>query len=685
MTSSLPSTIQCSACGKANEVDSRFCRYCGASLAVERAEAAASADGASADGVSDLHADSTSPLRIEAHAPLVSHLSMPPAPQVDPSNGIDDEALSSPAEIDARRARQLLDRSLYLSERGDAAGAILACRQAVALAPNSPSGYSMLGLLLERTGNLARSLAAYEKAVELAPERTMERESINRLRERLDAQKGNVLFHFDDADLFGADGMPHPPVAHEDAAQYPAQTPRAEEEHHLNISAAAPGLPADFGVEPVEAEPEVVAPPKAKVSAAGARPTLAQSIAAQLPAIISSRATAPVIAERRMGDRRVTNVPVMTERRLGTERRDAAPANTVYGQSARRGQVAPIFMADAEPQGRVWDKLWQRPSYYGRSLPLAGATVLCLGFLLWARGWAVARAANNDLVAAVPTNVDPLPTDQAGTPNPAPAAGIGNASSPPPFGSTSQAGGFAITNRPADAPALAAPSGPATSAPSGAPRVAAAPGAGGPRSTGQQRRTPPQFPQVLPPAPIPSNATSSGGSSSNRPSRESGGGGVPGLAAPNIGSQAPAAPPVRVLPPGSSAPALNPAGASGRGYVRITQGRIGSSRLPQRPASQAGLDERGAAEAARGGQTEEAIQRLSNAVNADSSDAGFRYQQRAMLFLDRGDYSRAADDFQAAISAYGEQIERGEQVAAARAGQRAARNGLNLALAGKSR
>lgn len=192
------------------------------------------------------------------------------------------------------------------------------------------------------------------------------------------------------------------------------------------------------------------------------------------------------------------------------------------------------------------------------------------------------------------------------------------------------------------------------------------------------QRSAARSPQLLAPAPIPAPGSS-------RPAPPTGGAGRRGagdlvLPAPVISQPAPAPPATSVLPAGG-APALNPAGASGRGYVRITQGRVGSS-LPLRSSARAGDAERNAAAAARGGSTTQAIDGLTAAINANSSDAGFRYQQRATLFLQQGDYSRAADDFQAAISAYNNQIERGEQVASARAGLRAARSGLNLALAG---
>ena len=105
-------------------------------------------------------------------------------------------------EIDQRRAKQLLDRSMLLSERGDLAGAILASRQAVALAPNEPSGHSMLGLLHERAGDLEKAIAAYERVLQLVPNSTLERDSLGRLKATLESENSSVLFHFDSNELF---------------------------------------------------------------------------------------------------------------------------------------------------------------------------------------------------------------------------------------------------------------------------------------------------------------------------------------------------------------------------------------------------------------------------------------------------------------------------------------------------
>jgi tetratricopeptide (TPR) repeat protein len=692
---SAPSIILCPACAKANEPDSRFCRYCGASLVGAVAAPTAPKEG-EANGHAETHAHAHPEAHghaehhiIEAHSHPVTPLPVAPHPQADISNGMDGEEKTTPAEIDARRARQLLDRSVYLSERSDAAGAILACRQSIALAPTKAAGYSMLGLLLERTGDLPHAATAYEKAVQLSPNSTIERESLDRLREKLQVQKGAGEFHFDDAELYGDDEATKPiekPSAQSapviESAAFEAAIATADEEPLRNISAAAPGLPADFG--------RTSPAPSDKPKSAAANPSLVQSIAAQLPAL----AQTPVVTERRKADRRDHAVPVMTERRLNAERR----AKPVVAAGLPKATVAPIFPANVpNPNGsRTWDQMWKQPSYYGRSLPLVGATVLCLGFLLWARGWAVARESAATALAAVPATTDPGSTfTPPGSGANGAVSNAGNGTAPPlaPVGSANpQTGGFPVSNNWAASnpqPAAAGLTGaaPTVSNPVAAPRIAAAPTTNATtRRTTTQRRSP-SFPQIIPPATIPASAIRNGGGTANSTTNRStggDGGGSMGLPSPNVGSGVIQDPPTQISP-SSGVPALNPAGQSGRGYVRITRGRIGTSALPNIPTAQAGDAERGAANASRGGQTDRAISGLSAAINADSSDAGYRYQQRAMLFLDRGDYSRAADDFQSAISAYGEQISRGDQVNAARAGQSAARRGLNLALAGRGR
>ncbi|MBW3636757.1 MAG: hypothetical protein KY445_09890 [Armatimonadetes bacterium] len=601
------------------------------------------------------------------------------------------ETLSSPDEIDARRARQLLDRALDLSERGDAAGAVLACRQSIALSPQASGGYALLGLFLERGGDVPRAVAAYEKAVQLAPDSVRERESLDRLREKLQGQQGQqqgaATFHFDDDELFADTDRVAVPVA---VVAEPVVVPVAEaspvvaadevqdvEEAYpaSNLSAAAPGLPANFAAPASPADgdatPDATAP----------------RISAALPPSIPP---APSLADRRDQSRRTSTIPVATENRAGLDRRTVAGTAAAAGNGLPSGvpaTVVPVFDAEIEAPRSPWANLWVQPSFYGRSLPLLVATVMGLGFLAWARTVAVARAVANAPTVQVASAPARAVTEQPTAPETAPSANT-NADLPPlaPVGSSApQNDGFPISNRPAALPTSAPP----TSAPAASPAASpaarpAAPSGGAPGRTSAPRRTAstppragtmPRLPRPIPPAAIPPAAPSN---ARTAPAPQNPASDLP---SPDIATAPTAAPPVRI---GSGSP-LNPAGAGDRNYVRITQGRVGSSTVPQRSSSQANESERGAANASRTGQSDQAINNLTAAINSDPGGAGYRYQQRATAFLDRGDYARAADDFQSAISAYNAQIERGEQVAAARAGLRTARSGLNAALAGGRR
>lgn len=163
-TLSIPAvaSLSCPACGTNNTPDSKFCRHCGQLLRAPEARAKVAV--------------------------------------VDGQEG--DEARTSPQEIDARRARQLLDRALHLAERGDLNAAILACRQASTLEANNPAPFAMLGTLLERNGDVRGAVAAYERVLSLSPNSPLEREGLLRLRARLDRAPA---FSFDPDELFGGD------------------------------------------------------------------------------------------------------------------------------------------------------------------------------------------------------------------------------------------------------------------------------------------------------------------------------------------------------------------------------------------------------------------------------------------------------------------------------------------------
>jgi hypothetical protein len=116
-------------------------------------------------------------------------------------------------QLDAQRARNLLDRALGLAERDDVAGAIVTCRQSLALAPQSPQGWSMLGLLHERDGDIHSAIEAYEKMLQLSPGSMLERESLQRLRQKRGAApRPAPKFNFDEISN-GAPQIPPEPTA----------------------------------------------------------------------------------------------------------------------------------------------------------------------------------------------------------------------------------------------------------------------------------------------------------------------------------------------------------------------------------------------------------------------------------------------------------------------------------------
>lgn len=684
------SPVLCSLCHGENAPDSKFCRHCG--HAVDGAVSSASSASADSNGShsNESHSNGLNSNGSGAGFDLPDDV----LPSVAAPDG--GEALSSPAEIDARRARHMLERAQGLSERGDSAGAILACRQALALAPMVAGGQAMLGALLERTGDLPHAIQAWEKAAQMAPDSSAPRE-FARLRDKMGVPSENApVFHFDDAELF-ADPTPEAaPVVVAPAGAAPiVAVPATDGIAASDNGTADDGVAAALVSAPVEGEaPAATAPIQAPVSPDAPSNDSAVLVADATPGAISSAApatdevvmlqtaaTTPIISATATAtpslERRVANVPVRVERRATTGASIPAfrtPAGTPIGarvQTAPHTSVPapvinPLLLSGSAPKPQGLSAFLAAPSFFTRSLPLVGATVLSLGFLGWARGLADAR----NLASPPPIVVSSTPIGDSPTTVVAAPSTNSNLPALAPVGSApANNGGFPISNQ----PNRGAASGSAgVTTPTSAP-VAPAPPAVPATRPAAARRVPPL---QIAPAPIPAAG----------PSRPAGardnadGSQAPlNLPPPVIPSPLTNPPATSVLPPGP--PALNPAGAAGRGYVRITQGRVGSL-APQRSSSRAGDAERSAAAAARSGSTTQAIDGLTAAINANASDAGYRFQQRAMLFMGQGDYSRAIDDFQAAISAYNDQIARGDQVASARAGLSAARSGLNRALAG---
>ena len=71
----------------------------------------------------------------------------------------------TPAEIDARHARHLLERALEQIERGEQGAAMLSCKQALHLAPHSSLAHSVAGLLALLKGDLKAAIEGYQQAV----------------------------------------------------------------------------------------------------------------------------------------------------------------------------------------------------------------------------------------------------------------------------------------------------------------------------------------------------------------------------------------------------------------------------------------------------------------------------------------------------------------------------------------
>ncbi len=690
--------IECPACGTQNTTDSKFCRHCGHLLR---------------------------PLPGASNEPRK-------AAPTEGTESEDEENLTSPAEIDARRARQLLDRALLMSERGDLNAALLACRQAIALDHDHSESYALLGTLLERNGDLRGAMTAYEHVLEISPDNQLERDSLNRIKARLDK---TPAFNFNPNDLFGDDTTVLPSVA-ASGEEVPDALPQDDlaaiaperDEHGIEarlpptsgslrteasatpvgevsgITAApvvAPLAPVVFDFDPA---PESALPSLSPLASAMDGETVARVGAAIPP---SSKPAAPAETppargtggmpkiERRVAQRRQVNVPVATERRVAVERRaSASVAGATFAPTSptrRVGSLTPIplnpqpvapldFSFGTTPAAPtpLWAQMLRGSSFYGRTLPLVVVGVLGLGFLGWARSQAVAH--DTDSTTGTTTTIDnsgttTTVTQPAGqTQNnfstgttfatPAPNSGSGfpvtNATQAPTIGNTNTNSG---TNPSANTPTRVA-----TNPSTGAQRSGS--GAGGDTSAG----TPP-FPVPVAPAPAASAGGTTGsnnsGSSSNTPIV------LPPPQTPSTGGNA--APPIQVGSLGTNP--LNPGGAPQEGRIRITQGSLNTrSAPPPRTGSMARSNERAASDAAANGNQNGAINNLTNAINSSGGDQGFLLQQRAMAFMDRGDYARAVEDFQASISAYQDQINRGDNVAAAQAGVRSARSGLNLAL-----
>ena len=564
--------LTCAACGAANSADSRFCRKCGDALVV------ASADANSTDANSKRATD------------------------VKRAKTLGDET----------RARHLLDRAFALAERGDRAGAILACRQSVALAPDVPQGFSMLGLLLERNGDLQGAANAYTRVLHLAPGSRLEEESLTRLHAAMDAasssrRKAAASFDFNDDDL------------------------------------AAPVTSA-------------TAPSTSGASAVAAAALSATAANAASNDKHGTRLLTPAVAA----------VPVQT-----------APVQTAVPLAVPAISALDFDVLD-EPRAPLWRQIADRPTFYWSGLPLAGAALLGLLVMSWGRSSALSRQVVAPATTATSSSANEVskdsnaPTNNAGVPDysvntPPGAVGGAGPNDAYKFGSAPQT---ASASNAAVAPNNAAPAGQNASA-SNAPNRA-----DNQRSTNRASSAPPRAVRPQPLFPSPSSPVISPAMPSllppvrTQPATQSGSSAIEvtpsyGQSNSNVASSGGA-------PFGASSSKSN-------NYVTLTRPRSPAAAAP-RPSNNANSAERAAANAGSSGRGNDAIDSINSALQ-NGGDTGWRYQQRALLFLERGDNQRAADDFQTAIAAYREQINRGERASEAKAGIQACQSGLRLALA----
>ena len=581
---------------------------------------------------------------------------------------------SSSASIDNRRAQQLVERAMALAERGDLPAAVLACRQSIALAPTSSQGFSMLGLLLERAGDSAGAIAAYEKVLQLAPDSLLERESLGRLRVTA-AQRRTTrdLFVFDDTELFDDERPEDLPSA------ATSQTARAGSTPIVNISdgtshsdsvsqsvlnaSAAQTVTDAFKAPP--SKPLALSPLVVPGSpAVGTAPSTQAAIAAKAQAIdvlaIASSAAAQASTQpaANAGKRAATVATTATASKASMPFPSTMPVPGKNAGAARLPQAVPAN-SERLKASNLWEKLRNHPSFYFRGVPLAATSVVSLAFLFWAHGQAASRSqaqvspAYNDgpMMSRSPINNSPFNPSNAN-----PGTGANGAVAP----GTTTPGSVATT---------AANTGTPTAKFPGSRTAASRPVAGVTGST----------PADTAAVPAPAGGATVAGSTpmaGGEGTAAGDGSGYDNLPKPRLGEPAVADDTVRI----SDSPNSTPVAGNGENtdYVRVAPSN--TVRPVARPESAAAGDERAAGSSARSGDSSAALARMTRSIES-GGDTAFRYQQRAQLQLQNGDANSAINDYQSAIAAYNDMIARGERVNNARAGIAACQRGIQIAQA----
>lgn len=126
---------------------------------------------------------------------------------ISPENNVNlwpapDEAPLTPLQIDLRHANSLLERALNQVERNEMDKALLGCRQAVHLVPESFPAHSLLAMLLRCTDALDEAIIHSEKAHALLPDNHEEKERLAILRAAKDNAQTSAPLLFGEWDKF---------------------------------------------------------------------------------------------------------------------------------------------------------------------------------------------------------------------------------------------------------------------------------------------------------------------------------------------------------------------------------------------------------------------------------------------------------------------------------------------------
>lgn len=642
--------------------------------------------------------------------------------------------------------------------------AILACKQSIALAPRSAAGFSMLGLLLERNGNVQHAMVAYHKVLEIAPDSVLERESLQRLQDSVARNNAASIFHFDDNELFSdhtpaaPPAEPAPPPAAPVAPVAATAPPAAVSPPAVPTIAVAPavvGAPTPAAA-PVSAPAAVPAPAPAAATPAPSPAAVLAPAAAPAPTAASAATTtparpAPIEVPRRV-ERPVIPAPAAATppapaatpapaaaKAPAPAAKAPAPAATPVpvaatpvapvvtpaavapvAPAAHRPPVippvpvrvtpvvtptpyvvrpatpgmTPAYMTSAREAARSGGLpgLMHRPSFYFRAAPLACTATLSVLFLLWANHLAISRSQRGYVDSdSDTTTTETIRPTSAGQTNPSPGMQTTTGTQPgtgsQPAAGTNPGGGVTISNVPVFVPGGSTAR--AATRP-GAPRTTVA-GATGPRLAMRPGTTPriPTPVVVTPPATI-GPVVSSGAPPRGVSPVPSGGGGE-GMPRARITPRFRTIETMTIPPPSPDGPGggsmsggpVTGSSGSGRNFIRLNPAQPGPGSAVTRPERVEHAVEKQVNTDAQHGNTNNAINNLTRLIEKrqdSSGDTAWRYQQRAQLFLDSGDSSRAADDFNTAIAAYNDQIQRGENVETAKSGLKACRSGLRVAL-----